>query len=39
MPKDPIQTVLGPYGLLSRAIKGYEHRPQQLQMAHLVRRA
>jgi ATP-dependent DNA helicase DinG len=34
-----MQAVLGPRGLLARAIAGYEHRPQQLQMAHLIRRA
>jgi len=36
---DPILAVLGPYGLLSKASEGYEHRPQQIAMARLVRRA
>jgi len=35
--RDPILSVLGPNGLLSRSIPGYEHRPQQIQMARLVR--
>ena len=38
-PKDPILAVLGPGGLLARARQSYEHRPQQIAMAHLVRRA
>ena len=36
---DPILAVLGPHGLLSKAIDGYEHRAQQIAMARLVRRA
>ncbi len=36
---DPIQKYLGPDGILARAFPAYEHRPQQLQMARLVRRA
>lgn len=36
---DPILAVLGPNGLLSKAVPGYEHRPQQIAMARLVRRA
>jgi ATP-dependent DNA helicase DinG len=36
---DPILAVLGPWGLLSKASEGYEHRPQQIAMARLVRRA
>ncbi len=38
-PKDPIHAVLGPGGLLARSRPGYEHRPQQIQMAQQVRRA
>ena len=37
--KDPILAVLGPHGLLAKASPGYEHRPQQIEMARLVRRA
>jgi ATP-dependent DNA helicase DinG len=36
---DPILAVLGPNGLLAKAVPGYEHRPQQIAMARLVRRA
>lgn len=36
---DPILAVLGPRGLFAKAIEGYEHRPQQIAMARLVRRA
>ncbi len=36
---DPILAVLGPHGLLAKAVAGYEHRPQQIAMARLVRRA
>jgi ATP-dependent DNA helicase DinG len=40
MPKgDPIDAVLAPDGLLAGVIAGYEHRPQQIQMAHRVRAA
>ena len=38
-PRDAILAILGPGGLLARASEGYEHRPQQIQMAGLVRRA
>src|SRR6478736_7771301 len=31
--------LLGPNGPLARAIEGYEHRPQQLEMAETVERA
>ena len=37
--QDPILKYLGPRGLLAQAISGYEHRPQQLDMARLIRRA
>jgi ATP-dependent DNA helicase DinG len=37
-PKDPIFAVLGPGGLLARQSEHYEHRPQQIDMARLVRR-
>ena len=37
--RDAIHAVLGQGGLLSRAIAGYEHRPEQIQMAQLVKRA
>ncbi|MDR0965347.1 MAG: ATP-dependent DNA helicase [Myxococcales bacterium] len=37
--QDPILKYLGPHGLLARALDGYEHRPQQLDMARLIRRA
>ena len=36
---DPILKYLGPGGLLAQAFPNYEHRPQQLEMARLVRRA
>ncbi len=36
---DPILAVLGPGGLLARRSEAYEHRPQQITMAKLVRRA
>jgi ATP-dependent DNA helicase DinG len=35
----PIDVVLGPGGVLAEAFPGYEHRPQQLAMAHAVGRA
>ncbi len=38
-PKDPIDAVLGPGGALARVIEGYEHRPQQVEMAKRVRAA
>lgn len=31
-----IDDVLGPEGLLSKTLRNYEHRPQQLSMAHAV---
>lgn len=34
-----VEGVLGPGGALSAALKGYEHRPQQLQMARAVEKA
>jgi ATP-dependent DNA helicase DinG len=34
-----IDAVLGPGGLLSRVLPGYEHRPEQLTLAHEVARA
>ncbi len=37
--QDPIDIVLGPGGVLAKAFPGYEHRPQQLDMAHAVARA
>ncbi len=37
--QDPILKYLGPRGLIAQAISGYEHRPQQLDMARLIRRA
>jgi len=37
--EDPIDVVLGPGGILAEAFPGYEHRPQQLAMAHAVARA
>ncbi len=37
-PRDPISAILGPGGLFARAAEGYEHRPQQIEMARLVRR-
>ncbi len=37
--QDPILKYLGPRGLLAQALDGYEHRPQQIDMARLVRRA
>lgn len=36
---DPIDAVLAPGGALARAIAGYEHRPEQIAMAHKVRDA
>ena len=36
---DEIAAVLGPGGRLSRALPGYEHRPEQLTMARAVERA
>ncbi|MFN7135834.1 MAG: ATP-dependent DNA helicase, partial [Myxococcales bacterium] len=39
MPTDAIAAVLGPGGLLAQASESYEHRPQQLQMARVIRRA
>ena len=36
---DPIGAVLGPGGRLSRALAGYEHRPEQLTLAREVARA
>jgi ATP-dependent DNA helicase DinG len=33
---DFVQSVLGPDGLVAKRLKGYEHRPQQLQMAAAV---
>lgn len=37
--QDPILKYLGPCGLLAQALDGYEHRPQQIDMARLIRRA
>ncbi len=37
--QDPIDIVLGPGGVLAEAFPGYEHRPQQLAMAHAVGQA
>lgn len=37
--QDPILKYLGPRGLLAQALDGYEHRPQQIDMARLIRRA
>jgi ATP-dependent DNA helicase DinG len=33
---DFVESVLGPNGLVAKHLKGYEHRPQQLQMAGAV---
>jgi ATP-dependent DNA helicase DinG len=38
-PRDPIQEILGPDASLAGSLKGFEFRPSQVQVAHLIEKA
>jgi ATP-dependent DNA helicase DinG len=38
-PRDPIQEILGPDAALAGPLKGFEFRPSQVELAHLIQKA